>query len=414
MGGSMGAVVGEKVTRAAEHALATRMPARHRRRASGGARMQEGTLSLMQLAKTVGGPRAAARRRRPVPQHPQRPDDRRRLRLVRGPRRRQHRRAERADRVRRRARLGRARSPRSCRRASSAPSSCSTTASSTGSSTAPSCGPRSRRLLRYLVARAGADAADGPDGDPLGLPSFRPLSFLSNLAERVLPTETELAERRTARRRPPGAAPARRRPAAGDRAPSRQRRRAPPATAPAGRASPPSDRRPTVRPRPRRPAWLTGSSAAAATRAAGRRDAPTPAADAATRRPATWARVQLARNLRRPRILDLLPELADEFVELHGDRLFGDDEAVVTGLRPDRRAAGRRRRPAEGRRHRGEHPAQLRDAASRGLSQGDAGHGARRAARPADRDLRRRARRPSRARNPRSAASPRRSPARSG
>ena len=46
----------------------------------------------------------------------------------------------------------------------------------------------------------------------------------------------------------------------------------------------------------------------------------------------TWARVQLARNLRRPRILDLLPELADEFVELHGDRLFGDDEAVVAGF----------------------------------------------------------------------------------
>ena len=46
----------------------------------------------------------------------------------------------------------------------------------------------------------------------------------------------------------------------------------------------------------------------------------------------TWARVQLARNLRRPRILDLIPELADEFVELHGDRLFGDDEAFVTGF----------------------------------------------------------------------------------
>ncbi len=47
---------------------------------------------------------------------------------------------------------------------------------------------------------------------------------------------------------------------------------------------------------------------------------------------ATWARVQLARNLRRPRILELVAELADEFVELHGDRLFGDDEAVVTGF----------------------------------------------------------------------------------
>ncbi|MDQ3128929.1 MAG: acetyl-CoA carboxylase carboxyl transferase subunit alpha, partial [Chloroflexota bacterium] len=47
---------------------------------------------------------------------------------------------------------------------------------------------------------------------------------------------------------------------------------------------------------------------------------------------ATWARVQLARNLRRPRILELVAELADEFVEIHGDRLFGDDEAVVTGF----------------------------------------------------------------------------------
>jgi acetyl-CoA carboxylase carboxyl transferase alpha subunit len=47
---------------------------------------------------------------------------------------------------------------------------------------------------------------------------------------------------------------------------------------------------------------------------------------------ATWDRVQLARNLRRPRILELLASMADEFVELHGDRLFGEDEAVVTGL----------------------------------------------------------------------------------
>jgi acetyl-CoA carboxylase carboxyl transferase subunit beta len=52
MGGSMGAVVGEKVTRAAEHALEARIPLIVVS-ASGGARMQEGTLSLMQLAKTV-------------------------------------------------------------------------------------------------------------------------------------------------------------------------------------------------------------------------------------------------------------------------------------------------------------------------------------------------------------------------
>jgi len=52
MGGSMGAVVGEKVARAAEDALAERIPLVIVA-ASGGARMQEGTLALMQLAKTV-------------------------------------------------------------------------------------------------------------------------------------------------------------------------------------------------------------------------------------------------------------------------------------------------------------------------------------------------------------------------
>jgi acetyl-CoA carboxylase carboxyl transferase subunit beta len=51
MGGSMGTVVGEKVTRAAEFALSERLPLIVVS-ASGGARMQEGTLSLMQLAKT--------------------------------------------------------------------------------------------------------------------------------------------------------------------------------------------------------------------------------------------------------------------------------------------------------------------------------------------------------------------------
>ena len=45
-----------------------------------------------------------------------------------------------------------------------------------------------------------------------------------------------------------------------------------------------------------------------------------------------WARVQQARNLRRPHTLELVKAMADEFVELHGDRLFGDDSAIVAGL----------------------------------------------------------------------------------
>jgi len=52
LGGSMGSVVGEKVFRAAELALERRMPL-VTVASSGGARMQEGVLALMQMAKTV-------------------------------------------------------------------------------------------------------------------------------------------------------------------------------------------------------------------------------------------------------------------------------------------------------------------------------------------------------------------------
>src|SRR5271168_3929758 len=50
IGGSMGAVVGEKITRAVERSIAHRVPLIIVS-ASGGARMQEGAISLMQLAK---------------------------------------------------------------------------------------------------------------------------------------------------------------------------------------------------------------------------------------------------------------------------------------------------------------------------------------------------------------------------
>jgi acetyl-CoA carboxylase carboxyl transferase subunit beta len=52
MGGSMGSVVGEKLSRAAEQAVERKVPL-VAVTASGGARMQEGILSLMQLPKTV-------------------------------------------------------------------------------------------------------------------------------------------------------------------------------------------------------------------------------------------------------------------------------------------------------------------------------------------------------------------------
>lgn len=46
----------------------------------------------------------------------------------------------------------------------------------------------------------------------------------------------------------------------------------------------------------------------------------------------TWERVLLARNAARPHTLDFINVLTKDFVELHGDRRFGDDAALVGGL----------------------------------------------------------------------------------
>ena len=45
-----------------------------------------------------------------------------------------------------------------------------------------------------------------------------------------------------------------------------------------------------------------------------------------------WQRTQLARHPKRPHTLDFYRLLLEDFVELHGDRLFGDDKAIVGGL----------------------------------------------------------------------------------
>ena len=45
-----------------------------------------------------------------------------------------------------------------------------------------------------------------------------------------------------------------------------------------------------------------------------------------------WQRVQLARHPDRPYSLDYIKLMAEDFVELHGDRLFGDDKAIIGGL----------------------------------------------------------------------------------
>ena len=45
-----------------------------------------------------------------------------------------------------------------------------------------------------------------------------------------------------------------------------------------------------------------------------------------------WDKVQLARQLERPKALDYINEIFDEFIELHGDRNFADDKAIVGGI----------------------------------------------------------------------------------
>jgi len=45
-----------------------------------------------------------------------------------------------------------------------------------------------------------------------------------------------------------------------------------------------------------------------------------------------WQRCQLARHPRRPQTLDYINRICDRFEELHGDRRFGDDAAIIGGI----------------------------------------------------------------------------------
>ncbi len=252
MGGSMGAVVGEKVTRAAEHALELRVPLIVVS-ASGGARMQEGTFALMQLAKTL----AAIERLRAagVPF----------LSILSDP--------TTGGVFASFAAVGDINFAEPDALIGFAGSRVS---AGTIAQELPPGFQRSEFLyahgfidrvvarpdlkdelvamLRLLPVRPNGPVAVTPPAD-VDLAGFRPLSFLTSLAERV-----------------------------GD---------------------------------------LAGGDQGAENGGTGPDGNP---------RDAVWARVQLARNLGRPRTLEFIAEMTDGFVELHGDRAFGDDAAMVTGL----------------------------------------------------------------------------------
>jgi len=267
MGGSMGAVVGEKVTRAAEYALEARIPLVVVS-ASGGARMQEGTLALMQLAKTL----AALERLRAagVPY----------VSVLSDP--------TTGGVFASFAAVGDVNiaEPDALIGFAGARVTAGTIAAELppGFQRAeflfshgfvdrvvprPELRDEVIRLLRLVHARAvDASSAADPVDD---VPAFRPLSFLTTIADRV----GEIA--------------------GGD------------STEPSAVAADPGGNG-------------VGSTQAVLTPLA---------ADA---RDGVWGRVQLARTLKRPRTLEFVSAMTSDFVELHGDRLFGDDEAVVTGI----------------------------------------------------------------------------------
>ncbi len=254
MGGSMGAVVGEKVTRAAEFALETRTPLIVIS-ASGGARMQEGTFALMQLAKTL----AAVERLREagIPF----------LSVLCDP--------TTGGVFASFAAVGdvNVAEPNALIGFAGSRVSAGTIAQELPvgfqrseflfahgfiDRIVPRAALRDElaRLLRLLPARA-MNGSGGPPAE-VDLAGFRPLSFLTSLVERV----GEMGAFDTDRTSPPVAE--------------------------------------------------------------------TP--DGTDPRDAVWARVQLARNLHRPRTLEFVAAMTEDFTELHGDRLFGDDAAIVAGL----------------------------------------------------------------------------------
>ncbi len=273
MGGSMGAVVGEKVTRAAEHALNARIPLVVVA-ASGGARMQEGTLALMQLAKTMAALERLAAAGVPY------------LSILSDP-----------------TTGGVFASFAAVGDINIAePDALIGFAGArvTAGTIAAELPPGFQRaeflfahgfvdrvvarhdlhdelatLLRLLPARGTEAPIIDAEAD---VPAFRPLSFLTTIAERVGDLAGDGGE--------PGADPER---------------------------TPDSSDGPGV-----------GVFAPAGV------DLDTDAT--AKARDEVWARVQLARSLRRPRTLEFVHSMMDDFVELHGDRLFGDDAAVVAGL----------------------------------------------------------------------------------
>lgn len=51
-----------------------------------------------------------------------------------------------------------------------------------------------------------------------------------------------------------------------------------------------------------------------------------------TKKISAWDRVLIAREATRPKALDYIENIFEEFIELHGDRLYSDDKAIIGGI----------------------------------------------------------------------------------
>jgi acetyl-CoA carboxylase carboxyl transferase subunit alpha len=90
-----------------------------------------------------------------------------------------------------------------------------------------------------------------------------------------------------------------------------------------------------------------------------------------------WQRVQIARHPKRPYALDYIQAICEDFQELHGDRQYKDDRAIIGGTAFFNGDAVMIVAQQKGRDTEGTHRTQLRHAAARGLPQGAPSHAAR-------------------------------------
>ncbi len=82
-----------------------------------------------------------------------------------------------------------------------------------------------------------------------------------------------------------------------------------------------------------------------------------------------WQITELARHPQRPYTLDYVSMIFSDWQELHGDRMYSDDLAIVGRSGADRGYSGDADRSPEGAGHQGAGTAQLRHAEARRLSQ---------------------------------------------